>query len=189
MSPIVGPPPGGGGGGGGGYTYTGDGSPVGVQDAAAIGNTYLDSTNGASYFATATGTDGWVLVSGNGQGPTDTGVLSTPGSAALQDGTGGYIGVGPNVNIQPGSSGDQVRLASFAGAGVTVDDDGAGNTLIGLYSLSGVPQAAAPTLVATTTPALASYGFTQAQAMALIAAVNALIVAVSAGNGGIGITA
>jgi hypothetical protein len=55
---------GGGGGGGTWPTYSGSGSPVGVQSAAAIGDTYVDTTNGAVWVASATGSDGWLSVGG-----------------------------------------------------------------------------------------------------------------------------
>jgi ribosome-binding ATPase YchF (GTP1/OBG family) len=56
---------------------------------------------------------------------------------------------------------------------------------IGLFGATPVVQATTFSAVTTTTPALASYGFTQAQAEALIANVNLLREAVR----GIGIVA
>jgi hypothetical protein len=104
------------GGGGGGYTYTGDGSPLGVQAAAAIGNSYLDSTNGAIYFATAAGTDGWVLVAGNSPSATDSGVFSEPGSAFLGDGTVANVGTsGGNPSLNYAAEGGSVTVRNYAG--------------------------------------------------------------------------
>jgi hypothetical protein len=134
------------GGGSSPYTYTGNGSPQGVQAAAAIGNTYLDSTNGASYLATATGTDGWVLVAGIGQG-TDSGVFSNVGVAELQDGNGGSFLVGGDAAMQPAATGETASVNNYQGeAGVTVSDDGSGNVTLSFYRLATpVVQAAAVT--------------------------------------------
>jgi len=53
------------GGGGGSFpTYTGSGSPQGVQNAAAIGNTYQDTVRGGIWVAAATGMNGWLMVGG-----------------------------------------------------------------------------------------------------------------------------
>lgn len=54
----------GGGGGGSWPTYSGDGSPVGVVSATAVGQTYADTTNGAVWISSATGDTGWVSVGG-----------------------------------------------------------------------------------------------------------------------------
>lgn len=51
-------------GGGGWPTYTGSGSPVGVVSAAAVGETYADTTNGAAWVASATGSAGWISLGG-----------------------------------------------------------------------------------------------------------------------------
>lgn len=53
-----------GGGSGSWPTYTGSGSPVGSVSAAAIGNTYADTTNGAVWVAHATGSANWISVGG-----------------------------------------------------------------------------------------------------------------------------
>lgn len=53
-----------GGGGGTWPTYTGSGSPVGSVSAAAVGDVYADTTNGAMWIASATGTGGWATVGG-----------------------------------------------------------------------------------------------------------------------------
>jgi hypothetical protein len=146
------------GGGGGGYTYEGDGSPLGVQAAAAIGDTYLDSTNGASYFATETGSGGWVLVAGAGQG-TDTGIYSSPGVAQLQDGSGGVVNVSNGgAFMQAGADGLSALLRNYQlNNGVEVSNVG-DNTAVGFFGATPVVQAAAPVLLSDVITILTNLG-------------------------------
>lgn len=78
-------------------------------------------------------------------------------------------------------------LTALTGASVQVGQAGGD---VGFYGADPVAQPVAIDLVdATASTNVAPYGFTQAQADALVAAVNLLITAVSAAQGGNGLTA
>jgi hypothetical protein len=60
---------------------------------------------------------------------------------------------------------------------------------IGMYGATPVVQASTIALVATTVATTSAYGFTSAQANAIVADVNAIVTALSAQQGGIGLIA
>ena len=87
---------------------------------------------------------------------------------------------------------------SIGGNGIQVVDEGApsGATFgsatskpISFYGVTPITQPATISLVATTAPTTSQYGFSQAQASSLITAVNSLITALSATQGGNGLIA
>ncbi len=78
--------------------------------------------------------------------------MSNPGAAVTTTST--YVGGGEDVRIGNDSS-----------------------STIGFYGAAGVARQTTPVAVVTTAPTLSAYGFTYAQAAAMITAVNAIIAA------------
>ncbi len=121
----------------------------------------------------------------------------TSGGTIQDDGTGGFAVVnlnavdnagfdasnnlylgGANINLGASATatigGGQLLMA---GGNITLSGGTVGTSgdTLGFFGKSAVAQQTEPTAVATTTPTLAAYGFTLAQAQAIIAAVNQLI--------------
>jgi hypothetical protein len=142
--------PGSGGGAGGTWpTYSGNGSPQNVVAAAAPGDTYADTTNGAIFLAYEANNSHWVCIGGNLQ-VVEAGVSSTITVCAINDAAGGNVSVANgSVAANPGASGDTVSLMSSKGAGVVVTDSGA-VTELGFY---GQAPAVQPILTALATAA------------------------------------
>jgi hypothetical protein len=122
-----------------------------------------------------------VLANGNGTGLAIKNTGGSPCRVAFVDAANDLI-LGNVDNALAGQT--QIRGGtSGLSIGVAPTDH------ISIYGGTRVTQASAPTLVNTTTPTLAAYGFTLAQAQALIAIANATSSALSATAGGIGIMA
>lgn len=76
--------------------YTGSGSPAGVVDAAAKGDTYGDTDSGAIWIARQTGTGGWMSVGGFVDEPGAFGVLlddDSSGEWQVFDPVSGFAGL------------------------------------------------------------------------------------------------
>ena len=128
---------------------SGDGSPLGVLAATAIGELYVDTTNGALYQAEATDDTSWALIGGFGR-TTDAGVLSSAAGATLQDGSGTVIIVGEgNAAMAAGATGNTIELVSNIGTTVEVTDNNT-DSMLGFYGATPVVQ---PTLTAISTAA------------------------------------
>ena len=138
------------GGGSSPYTYTGSGNPLGVQDAAEIGDTYLDESNGGAWFANATGTEGWVITAGSEGESLSAGVISVPGTAAIQDGNGGSVSAqNGGATAQAGILGASVNINSAIGPAIVATDNGE-DTELGFFGQAAVVR---PVLTSLSTTA------------------------------------
>ena len=144
-----------------------------------------------------------------------TGILNQSGGMNIEDSEGdGFIAVstgGVQVTASASAAGleaddgiviqnntrNALSITNYGSGALTLSGNGGGGGIgigvggdkVGLYGETAVAQPAPISQVVTTTPALASYGFTLPQAEALIAAVNSILDAIGAAAGGVGITA
>lgn len=128
--------------GGGSVPVTaGDGSPVGVVTPTTIGALYLDTTNGGLYLAINTTNADWfgiatpASVSGIAGLNTADG---TPGAVELYDSAGATVALGSGYPSVVAAAGKLAALASQAGQGVNVGDDGDSDVTIGFFGASPV---------------------------------------------------
>jgi hypothetical protein len=162
---------------GGGLDLEGSGSPLGTVTASSIGCRYTDIDDGALYLALNADNASWVLIGGSGD-PDAAGVYSTTSEAQLQEPSGASVRVfGGQVRILPGA--DQVvQIFSHLSEAIEVQDDGT-HSQIGFYAAPPVTQPAA-----ITAPTGGTVIDVQARA-----AIDAILAAIGAAAGGIGITA
>jgi hypothetical protein len=126
-----------GGGGGAWPTYTGSGSPAGTVSAAAVGDTYADTDNGAVWIAGGTGTDDWYSVGGfTPDGP--------PGIQLDGDANGAYyiwdtVASTSGLIVATAANEGTPSPAVFTNANTLDNGNSGGAVFVGTFLLTGIP--------------------------------------------------